>query len=511
MADISRIKIPNGTEYTLKDAQAREDIAELNGSLEDRKAYAENIIVSYEELSGEEESYSDIRTLLTGTTVSGKIWHSVNKSATTNSNGKYTKYQNIGQYSALYIDASGIGKHACAAYYDASDNLLKTEYSAGNDSAEIRVINMYSLVPSGASYVIVNGSTESGKTIEPKVYALNAGESGLGALKTVTGEVVEDKAYKIDGSEVSGVNYCYTKYMTKPDTDYIYVSGESWGANYPLITFVNATGTVISSYGVTGSTLYERVEVEIPQNTFYYIVNGRKKSEGVKIQYPKVEYHSSERIITRTQADVNKLIDKRYLFIGDSYGEGYSHDGNNSGWIAYLAEYLGLSSGEYVSTYRGGYSFSSGTFKTLMEAITDENITDIVVCGGYNDRNATTNDIISGITAFKNSANLKWSNVRVHVGFVAWNKAGNGDGAVNNWEQIHSNLLSVVLPAYQKCVAVGCQYLNNVEYWINDDGITPSDGYHPSAAGNQSIAFAIANALKTGSAPLPYNNDLRLT
>ena len=34
MADISRIKIPNGTEYTLKDAQAREDIAALNGSLD---------------------------------------------------------------------------------------------------------------------------------------------------------------------------------------------------------------------------------------------------------------------------------------------------------------------------------------------------------------------------------------------------------------------------------------------------------------------------------------------
>lgn len=36
MADISRIKIPNGTEYTLKDAQARGDIAALNGSLDEQ-------------------------------------------------------------------------------------------------------------------------------------------------------------------------------------------------------------------------------------------------------------------------------------------------------------------------------------------------------------------------------------------------------------------------------------------------------------------------------------------
>lgn len=38
MADLSKIKIPNGTEYNLKDAQARADIESLNGSLGDVKA-----------------------------------------------------------------------------------------------------------------------------------------------------------------------------------------------------------------------------------------------------------------------------------------------------------------------------------------------------------------------------------------------------------------------------------------------------------------------------------------
>ena len=36
MADLSKIKIPNGTEYNLKDAQARADIESLNGSLENK-------------------------------------------------------------------------------------------------------------------------------------------------------------------------------------------------------------------------------------------------------------------------------------------------------------------------------------------------------------------------------------------------------------------------------------------------------------------------------------------
>ena len=39
MADLSKIKIPNGTEYNLKDAQARADIESLNGSLNNEYSY----------------------------------------------------------------------------------------------------------------------------------------------------------------------------------------------------------------------------------------------------------------------------------------------------------------------------------------------------------------------------------------------------------------------------------------------------------------------------------------
>ena len=48
--------------------------------------------------------------------------------------------------------------------------------------------------------------------------------------------------------------------------------------------------------------------------------------------------------------------------------------------------------------------------------------------------------------------------------------------------------------------------MNNVEYWIKEDGLTDSDGYHPNEAGNRSLAMALANALLTGSAPLPYKD-----
>lgn len=51
MADLSKIKIPNGTEYNLKDAQARADIESLNGSLGTLKADLGDYFVGDEPVS----------------------------------------------------------------------------------------------------------------------------------------------------------------------------------------------------------------------------------------------------------------------------------------------------------------------------------------------------------------------------------------------------------------------------------------------------------------------------
>ena len=195
--------------------------------------------------------------------------------------------------------------------------------------------------------------------------------------------------------------------------------------------------------------------------------------------------------------------DRKYLFVGDSYAEGYSHDGNNSGWCMYLVNYLGLTTDEYEIVYHGGWGFANGGYTALLDNATGSGFTDVVVCGGYNDNAYSEAQISGGIEAFKNKALGKWPNATIHIGFIAYNKEGNGTGAVDEWSKKRKALFDVVLPTYQKCTVFGCSYLNNVECWLREDGLTPSDGYHPNAEGNQAIAKAVANALITGSAPLP--------
>ena len=71
MADLSKIRIPNGTEYNLKDAQARADITALNGSLEN-KADAETTSSTLDFLMNSSHTQEAGKMLMT--TENGVIW-----------------------------------------------------------------------------------------------------------------------------------------------------------------------------------------------------------------------------------------------------------------------------------------------------------------------------------------------------------------------------------------------------------------------------------------------------
>lgn len=336
--------------------------------------------------------------------------------------------------------------------------------------------------------------------------SVSVGFENMTPTQTVLG-----KAKHNNGSETSGTDYLYSEFAVTAGDD-IYISGYHYANGYPLyIIYAGNTRLDYSQLGNTGKTYY-RYKITVPKSATKIIVNGLANT-GPEVNnnygYPTIQKADSENLLSTKQK-------RRYLFIGDSYCEGYSHDGRNSGWAQYCAEYMGLETSEYVRSYYGGARFSANNSNNtylarlkLMQYPFDY-FTDIVVCGGYNDNSYTAEQIMTGIQNFVTMAKRMFPNAQIHIGFVAWNKAGNGDGAIENWQEIHTKLINTVLPAYQRCVEYGVSYMPNVEYWINDALITDSDGYHPGEAGNRSIARAVANALLTGSAPLPYNEDSRL-
>lgn len=323
------------------------------------------------------------------------------------------------------------------------------------------------------------------------------------------------KAKSISGSEGSSSNYQYNMYTITPGIRLLVSGCNYYSSSFPLYIFYDSNDQVVetSDSNLQNNQLCFKLPVIAPNTAVKMAVNGAINPTGNYCE-PCLQIYNNDVALS----DVYDFIKKRkYLFIGDSYCEGYSHDGRNDGWALYCAGYMGLTSSDYVRSYSGGASFSSNSSNNTFIAQLNnlqypyDYFTDIVVCGGYNDNSYTEDQITAGISDFIAKAKKKFPKARIHVGFIAWNKQGNGSGAIEGWQAINQDLTGIVLPTYQKCVNFGAEYLNNVEYWLNDAGLTPSDGYHPSETGNRNIGRAVANALLSGSAPLPYNSALRLS
>lgn len=188
---------------------------------------------------------------------------------------------------------------------------------------------------------------------------------------------------------------------------------------------------------------------------------------------------------------------KKYILIGDSYGDGYTPDGNVTSWQEMFKSFTGLTN--TITKHLGGTGFvnlvQNKNFQTLLEEVTsDDNVTDIVVLGGYNDTPYNANQIYNAINSFVIKANEKFPNANIHIGFVGWS---------NNSTKIYP--LSITCQRYKEaCGYYIASYLNNIEYSLHSYFVDfSSDGIHPNLTGQTKITRNLIRALMTGSCNNP--------
>lgn len=190
---------------------------------------------------------------------------------------------------------------------------------------------------------------------------------------------------------------------------------------------------------------------------------------------------------------VTKLHHKGYIFIGDSYMQGYSPDGNISNtFVNQIINNLKIT--DVKISANGGASFanSDNNFLTLLKNIdvTDKNsITNIVVFGGYNDYNWSKTDIITGMTNFFNYAKTNYPNAIISIGYVGfctdsstYNKRAD---SVSIYNEVSGQL--------------GGNYLSGCEYILHNTNEMSSDGIHPNITGHKMLASYCTTALMNGS------------
>lgn len=190
---------------------------------------------------------------------------------------------------------------------------------------------------------------------------------------------------------------------------------------------------------------------------------------------------------------VTKLHHKGYIFIGDSYTQGYSPDGNISNtFVNQIINNLKIT--DVKISANGGASFadSDNNFLTLLKNInvTDKNsITNIVVFGGYNDYSWSKTDIITGMTNFFNYAKTNYPNAIISIGYVGfctdsstYNKRAD---SVSIYNEVSGRL--------------GGNYLSGCEYILHNTNEMSSDGIHPNITGHKMLASYCTTALMNGS------------
>lgn len=201
------------------------------------------------------------------------------------------------------------------------------------------------------------------------------------------------------------------------------------------------------------------------------------------------------------EAEISALADKKWIFIGDSYSQGYTPDGSVTGWSTLLKNKMNLTNDTCLIADHGGAGFANTSYPYL-QIITnldaDNDVTDILIAGGYNDTYYPTSEVLTGITNCKTLLNTKFPNAKIHIAFI---------GGTSN--EYHRYILRTITLYNDKCNELGIKYLPNLQYILFNKDYLSSDGIHPNQDGEAAIANGLYAALN-GSYTYAIDRELSI-
>ena len=198
----------------------------------------------------------------------------------------------------------------------------------------------------------------------------------------------------------------------------------------------------------------------------------------------------------------NKISNRTFIFIGDSYQAGRTSDGLTTSFLNYMENWGVLQDGKYWHNEIGGAGFAkpNNTFLMLLKAIENQltpnektSLTDIVVTGCYNDSSETLAAIVSGIKAFNNYCKNTYPNAHITIVPAGWRRYGTQHPVT------FQQLYRAVQAWYYGASEIGASFcagahslLARIPAYISADQI------HPTTAGYEALARVLVNSLTGG-------------
>lgn len=222
-----------------------------------------------------------------------------------------------------------------------------------------------------------------------------------------------------------------------------------------------------------------------------------------------VAYSGDGKRVVGTKMNLENRSKRKLIFIGDSYGDGYTPDGNTTGWCDRLKNKLvncHFSADNIYINHKGGASFSnpSNNYLTLLKGVESQvgnkkMVTDVLIGGGYNelaygDKIDTVKSNIDTVISYVQST---YPNAVVH--FAPFGVAFKDR---NNQFALRYKLM----PAYTTKACYKNQpfvMVPGAENILSFENMMSSDGIHPNDWGLENIAeYLKGYILGTGSSAI---------
>ena len=306
-----------------------------------------------------------------------------------------------------------------------------------------------------------------------------------------SGELAEIIAQYLDSQAIIGFNTC---------------SALAAAENLDSGSFARTMGrnTYIDGYGAF-YRVRQRTNADDPDGYNLIVLTETENLVAEKI--PDATISSIQSDISTLQgqvATINQKLNKKYIFIGDSYNTTDTPQGGVPivPWSTDLAAYLGLTSSDYYNSGVSGAGWVNGStflsqLQTLAGSMTSAEknaISDIVVLGGIND--AADANIFTAIVDFSHYVTENFPNAMITIGCISWAKGETNRANLRGKFQIYNDM----------SVCKNVRVLDNIFTAYHNYLHYQPDG-HPNSSGSSTIAYFVANELKGGHNCVKWTNN----
>lgn len=191
---------------------------------------------------------------------------------------------------------------------------------------------------------------------------------------------------------------------------------------------------------------------------------------------------------------------KNVVLIGDSYDEGYTPDGNVTGWGSKVISKMPYC--HFTNKYSGGAGFShvsASTGKVFIDLLNEaansqteaerNNVSLVLVAGGFNDRDQTEGDLVTAINTFAARARALYPYAECTFAMIGWSSSS-----------ANRNQLRTLCGYLRNCRASGMKIITSTAFTLHDYSYFSSDGVHPNSDGQDAIANTLCGVI-LGSEP----------